>query len=144
MPRYFKRITIDELKEKLIPILEDEDFPYNLGSHPIISKDLDKVQFDFENWETERSFVGYPCGYEMLSNGLAVLFVNAGGDWEYPIVFILYFDGKKIRAYIPKEGNSWNRKTKSAYGNDDTDSDDAPAPNPDLIRKDIIDRITEK
>lgn len=100
-------------------------------------KDLKKVEFDFENYETgineddpahqqeiltskiTRGFMNYPCGYYVLPNNMPVLFINAGGDWETPICFAIYFDGKKLRGYIPKAGNIWNRKNKSAFGNDE-------------------------
>lgn len=148
MPRHFKKISLKELQEKLSPILDDEDFPYNLGSHPTISRDLDKVQFDYENCDYTNGFSGYPAGYEILPNGMPVLYVSVGGDWEHPIMFCLYYDGKKVRAYIPKEGNVWNRKTKSAYGNEprgeEVEESEIPNADPDAIKKDIMARITEK
>lgn len=39
-----------------------------------------------------------------------------------PIFFCIYWSGKELRAYIPKEGNLWNTDTKSAYG-DNPESD---------------------
>jgi hypothetical protein len=30
---------------------------------------------------------------------------------------MIYWDGKKLRGYIPTKGNPWNTDTKMAYGN---------------------------
>lgn len=93
-----------------------------------IQKDLSKVEFDMENieWVPGEAYVGADdlVGIRTLPNGLTYMGVTAGGDWEMPIFFILYFDGKEIRGYIPKEGNTWNFKTKSAFGNSDGEIDD--------------------
>ena len=58
-------------------------------------------------------------GYQELDNGMMLLGVNAGGDWEKAIYFCIYWDGKQLRAYIPTEGNTWNTLNKVAVGNDD-------------------------
>lgn len=63
------------------------------------------------------------CGYKILKNGLPVLQVIAGGDWEFPVAFIFYSDGVKLRAYIPNDGNVWNKKFNSAYGNNDDEEE---------------------
>jgi hypothetical protein len=44
-----------------------------------------------------------------------------GGDWEYPIFFVVYLDadGKTLRSYVPKNGNTWNYDLGSAFGNDE-------------------------
>jgi hypothetical protein len=73
-----------------------------------IEKDL-KVEFDEENSHVD--------GFHTLDNGMTYLGVSAGGDWEVAIFYIIYWDGKKLRAYIPTDGNPWNTDLKSAYGN---------------------------
>lgn len=82
-----------------------------------------KVKFDLENiiddeddWRGE---FGGILGYKQEDNGLTYLGLAAGGDWESPVYFMAYWDGKKIRVYIPTDGNPWNRTTKEAYGNDE-------------------------
>jgi len=87
-----------------------------------VEKDLKKVDFDWENYEyspgetyCDEDDIG---GFHTLENGLTYLGVTAGGDWEWPLFFIIYWDGKKLRGYIPKKGNVWNSITKTAYGND--------------------------
>ena len=45
----------------------------------------------------------------------------AGGDWEYPVFFIVFLDanGQTLRSYIPKGGNVWNYNINDVFGNDD-------------------------
>lgn len=91
-----------------------------------LRKDLSKVEFDMENFFINPASWGH-VGFQTIKteNGdLAVLMCVAGGDWEYPIAFCVYFDGKSLRAYIPSEGNFYNKKVKAAFGNDE-DADDA-------------------
>jgi hypothetical protein len=158
MSRHAKLISLEKFKELTRELINDEEFPYNFP--PKIEKDLSKVNFDFENYNLGKAdpmyeeeydsdfngYCGYPCGYEILPNGLPVLFVNAGGDWENPICFVIYYDGKELRAYIPSDGNIWNKKEKCAYGSednidDDFDFDNLPEGNPELIRNDVMNRI---
>lgn len=125
--RKAKKITIDELKKQLQKAMEKHP-DYNPEEKrldnryawkeltPTIEKDLSKVNFDMENVmdETDDTHLGY----QMIGN-LAVYALEAGGDWEFPVYFIIYSDGKKLRGYIPKDGNAWNYDTKQALGNDE-------------------------
>ena len=124
-----------------------------------IHKDLSKIIFDQENCdadEDERTQDGtiYDLvGYHTLDNKLTFLGVVAGGDWESPLFYIIYWDGKKLRGYIPTEGNPWNKETKTAYGSemergeqydDYWDKDPQPvipAGDPQAILNDIRERI---
>lgn len=126
MSRYFVPITQEELADKIEKAFVDEDpkNPFinrsdafsNKLMQEKLGKDL-KVKFDYENF-----FIN-GCdaisGYHTLSNGLTFLGCYAGGDWEYPVQFIIYWDGKKLRGYVPTKGNPWNTDTKMAYGNND-------------------------
>jgi hypothetical protein len=165
MSRYFVSISVEELKSKVDAYLDDDSNIRHLT--PIISKDLDKVKFDTENMESESDY-GYGhaedlVGYHVLENGMPILGVTAGGDWEWPIFFCIYFDGKKLRGYIPEKGNTWNTDTKKAYGNDDgadlknakkrwpiqypkdtTDTEVEPYGDLDLMIEDITNRIIKK
>jgi hypothetical protein len=95
--------------------------PYDFQNIDKIGEDLKKVQFDFENCEYEHQnewgkwegMLGYRKEYPLSYIG-----AMAGGDWEYPVYFIIYLDqdGKTFRAYIPKDGNQWNHDTKAAFG----------------------------
>lgn len=70
-----------------------------------------KYKFDTENVECRG-------GIKMSNKGVPYLLCCAGGDWECPVCFIVYFDGSKIRAYIPLKGNAINRNTHAAFGGD--------------------------
>jgi len=87
---------------------------------PIVKKDLAKVEFDLENIHLspkDHPEMGNLLGFHEMTTGLVYFGAMAGGDWECPVYFIIYWDGKQLRGYIPKNGNPWNRKTKRAYGN---------------------------
>ena len=93
------------------------------------------VRFDMENLErfgTEYSYNHLPGlenleGYEMLGGcdseyEFPVLWVAAGGDWELPLVFIIYIgEDDKLHAYVPYDGNAYNHDKGAAYGNNDGD-----------------------
>ena len=80
----------------------DDTFPWEMPAQ--ISKDLSKVKFDWENYssfdQTPPGFADYPVGYRELKPGFHVFFVNAGGDWEFPICFIFYWSDGKLRALV--------------------------------------------
>ena len=133
MGRYAKsNQTIEDLKTKI----EDAGGVLDAVSLSKVSSDLKKVNFDTENLEpfgTEDSYNHLPGlenldGYEMLGPEGAqfpVLWVAAGGDWELPLVFVLYIGQKgELRGYIPEDGNCYNKKAKAAYGNNEGDPED--------------------
>ena len=102
-----------------------------------VRDDLAKVEVDFENvdqiGEFEMPGTESLEPYEMIGSGPAafpVMWCAAGGDWELPLVFVLYIGQKgELRGYIPKDGNAYNFKEKAAYGNNDSDpefDDDDP------------------
>jgi hypothetical protein len=147
MSRKAPIISLEQLKEKLSKFIDDEDeeFPYSLTNNKKIEQDLSKIEFDFENTciDDGDGYNDYPCGYHVLPSGIPVLFVNAGGDWEFPICFCLYWDGKSARAYIPSDGNAIDTVNKSAYGNNG-DYDDEIVElkvDPDKIIMDCNNRI---
>ena len=129
------KISIEELKtiiaqyaKKYVPDEYDEDepnfdylLPELMYSYETLEKDL-KYSFDMENFTTQKDEFDAAdefVGYNTLDNGLTFLGFCAGGDWEFPVFGILYYDGKKLRAYIPTRGNMINTKSKSAFGNDE-------------------------
>ena len=73
-----------------------------------------KYKFDTEN-------VDCRGGIKMSNKGFPYLLCDAGGDWECPVCFFIYFDGKHFRGYIPLKGNAINTKTKSAFDGGDND-----------------------
>lgn len=95
------------------------------------SSDISKVNFDFENFECDHleERLGDAMGFLGMRKFwtrspltcFSYIGCYAGGDWEYPVSFLVYLDkdGKTFRGYIPKEGNVWNYDTKQAFGNDE-------------------------
>jgi hypothetical protein len=151
MSRYFVPITTDELKDKIVTSYNkfirnnsgdaeefdaepisikhlDGDGGIYLSAGVVLSlnskleKDLKKVAFDTENFLYGDEDFGNHIGFHTIETGLSFWMCAMGGDWEYPVHFIIYFDGSDLRGYIPTNGNPYNRATKEAYGNDD-DSD---------------------
>lgn len=135
MPRYAPVMSLDDFKSLLIDfgkehgdedyLGDNEDDPTEIIRWALIEEkfsdaiiDMSKISFDFENLDVKK--------FTTLSNGVPIAYMIAGGDWEHPIYFALYYDGKKFRAYVPTKTNYYNHGTKTAYGNDDDlDFDDS-------------------
>lgn len=117
-------------------------------SNSLANKDVQKIDFDFENSAVDNE------GEKALPDGTAIIWAYAGGDWEYPVYFVLYLDpDDHIRAYVPKDGNTYCHKCKCAWGtcecNDEKDSedhlnDDDYGPDYDAMYKDVCNRIQTK
>jgi hypothetical protein len=123
--RYFsKTLSVNQLCEMIEDARNEAATSYGWREQlrhltPTVEKDLSKVHFDSENVDQN--------GYKTLPNGLTYLGVYSYGDWEKPVFYIIYSDGKKLRGYIPKKGNLWNTDTNRSYGCeplDDCDEDD--------------------
>lgn len=82
---------------------------------PDVEKDWSKIDFSTENMDVKAE--------RITPDGVPYLWIRAGGDWETPLVCIIYFDGKKLRGYVPKDGNTYNHANKAAFGNNDSDND---------------------
>ena len=132
MPRYAPALSTDALHQLLVDMAKQHDYEENYGpittspdmeritmmllsdGHlPIVEKDWAKIDFSTENLLLKTT--------DTTPDGIAYLDLRVGGDWETPLQAIVYFDGKTMRGYIPKTGNTYNHKTKAAFGNDDTD-----------------------
>lgn len=174
MSRYFSPISLSDFKTKVLTRLkklsvEDEfvdptetpptghDPLHFYGASYLAeippSSDF-KVSFDTENMilgpqDYSRQNMGVNMdpilGFQVSAfTGMPYLGVMSGGDWEEPVYWVMYWDGAKLRAYIPTEGNCWNLKTKEAYGNDtDADLKDFTHRNPQLDSAEI-ERIFSK
>lgn len=172
MPRYAPKMTNQDLRQKLIELAltndyvedYDEDFdPANPDmtsvvhmlleeNLPTVVKDWSKIDFSTENMDV--------IGEKMTAGGIPYLEIRAGGDWESALICILYFDGKTFRGYVPRAGNTYNHKTKSAFGNHESDEEACAKqfssvtsieecyrdvePDMDLIAQDINGRIEAK
>ena len=82
------------------------------------------VDFDLENAEYKSQEGvgnwGTLLGPRMFGK-VAGIGCFAGGDWEWPIFFVIYLDrdGKTFRSYVPKNGNTYNYELESAFGNNE-------------------------
>ena len=124
-----KNLTIEDLKTAIGKHCDIYSAVYETPA----DDDISVVNFDTENMERfghEDSYNHLPGlenldGYKMLGEGdsaFPVLWVAAGGDWELPLVFVLYIgeDGK-LHAHVPEDGNAYNHEKKAAYGNNEGD-----------------------
>jgi hypothetical protein len=74
-----------------------------------IKKDFKGIKFDWENYDI--------VGDVRTTKSIPYQLFNAHGDWEIPVYFMIYYDGKKIRVYVPTVGNTWRQDLKQALGN---------------------------
>lgn len=108
-----------------------------------VAKDISKVYFDSENNYVSNSITpvidkNNPLlGIHTLDNGLTFLGCMAGGDWECPVFFIVYYDGKGFRGYVPSYGNVYNLDFKTAFGSECECEDYEDV----LIKKGYIDEL---
>lgn len=77
--------------------------------------DFKGIKFDWEN----RDIVGDVH----VINGIPCYHLYAGGDWECALHFFFYYDGKRFRVYVPKNGNNWRPDIKCVLGNNDDDDE---------------------
>jgi hypothetical protein len=160
--RKAKRITVDELKAYFMKYKEEgiDSLDYCIYNALNASKkamtDLSKVIFDFENWTFKTGEFCVACQLGIIQKDDLVFVLGcAGGDWESPVIFALYLDPKGVlRGYVPEDGNTYDKKYKTAYGSqgendipvdeedeDNCSPDDAPEANESLIIADICRRI---
>jgi len=83
---------------------------------PMLLKGLPQVRMDWTVVEFSPENVSV-IGEKVTTGGVPYVMILAGGDWETPVACVMYFDGQELRGYVPKDGNSYNRMTKSAFGN---------------------------
>lgn len=152
MPRFAPVMSVDDFKSTLVSTALKNDFEteYNkldlndphcyedicmflYNQLPEIAKDWSKIQFDCENMMLE--------GFESTPLGIPYVRLLCGGDWESPVHAIIYFDGKNFRGYVPTKGNTFNPKTKVAYGNEMDDEDYDPQVDYAALNADIAARI---
>lgn len=86
-----------------------------------------RIDFDFENvllgWNDSTFEPINSSSFETITvDGKEIPFIkgSAGGDWEFPLAFIIYLSDKgELRMYVPRKGNVFNRDTKEVFGNDE-------------------------
>ncbi|MDD4922623.1 MAG: hypothetical protein PHS30_09140 [Bacteroidales bacterium] len=142
--RHYRPIPKEDFLSMVSLLMDDEEFPYEMPD--AILKDLKKVRFDWENTTTFNATTGfskYPVGYMEVAEGFHVFFVNAGGDWEFPVCFIFYWN-KILRAYIPREGNVWDKESKCAYDCESDDNSYEGEIDKDKMVAEILEHIVKK
>ena len=116
--------TREELERAIMNLCEEgeetlEEALYSVIFTSLVNKDLSKIESEFENVSCEPGEFytpGFTAGWDEL-HGFAVLWIALGGDAEQPFAAVLYLDNKsRVRAYIPKDGNCYDKKHKMAYG----------------------------
>lgn len=80
----------------------------------------ENIELDWSDWNTHCAGTDAPakCLGVHTIDGFTFCGVETGGDWEYPIFLILYWDGSDIHAYIPKRGNMVNMDAMTAFGSE--------------------------
>ena len=97
--------------KKITPAQFISMISWNKNAPKRLRDDLNKIEHDEENIDG--------IGDIKFADGIPFIQGQFGGDWEIPIFFIIYWDGKEFRGYIPTKGNSFDRFRKIALGNDD-------------------------
>jgi len=82
-----------------------------------VVKDIEKVEFCHMNV----NFIKQVPDVMVSEHGLPYIALSAGSDWQPAILFFVYWDGKKYRAYVPIHGNAINTVNMSAFGEDESD-----------------------
>lgn len=103
----------DDLDQFIFEAVSGAHYDEGIPQFDKAAKDLDKIYMDFENVMVEDVLVA--------DNGVPVVRMIIGGDWEIPVQAFLYWDGKSLRGYIPTYGNTFNRYCKSAMGSEGED-----------------------
>lgn len=109
-----------------------------------------KINFDFENvllgWNNSTYDPIRSSSIETITvDGKEIPFIkgSAGGDWEFPLAFIIYLSNKgELRMYVPRKGNVFNRDTKEAFGNDE-DADEIFLKKEGISYNDFYDHMDE-
>ena len=89
----------------------------------MVQKQIKDLSFENINTITnDGSFYQELLGPQSISD-FNYLGCSAGGDWQYPVYFIIYQNKDSLRVYIPKDGNVFDTKTNMTYDTGDDDAD---------------------
>ena len=123
----------------------------NIHAYDYLSTDLKKEvnkiipNLDFENICKTPS-QGF---YEELLGPQCIIDFNylgcqSGGDWQFPVYFIVYQYKNRIYVYVPVNGNVYNHNTNMAFGDDrDKDFEYLHSLNSNLVLDDNFDAVSE-
>lgn len=95
------------------------------------------VDFDFENIHMTDIDMGGLYGFQTLPNGMEILGLFIGGDWEIPVNVILYLKSGKLYNYIPMNGNIFDRVNYKAFDENAFENNDELMYNKSLMIKEI-------
>ena len=95
------------------------------------------VDFDFENITMTNIDMGGLYGFQTLPNGMEILGLFIGGDWEIPVNVILYLKNGKLYNYIPVNGNIFDRVDYKAFDENVFENNDKLMYNKSLMIKEI-------
>ena len=95
------------------------------------------VDFDFENITMTDIDMGGLYGFQTLPNGMEILGLFIGGDWEIPVNVILYLKNGKLYNYIPVNGNIFDRVNYKAFDENLFENNDELMYNKSLMIKEI-------
>ena len=95
------------------------------------------VDFDFENIHMTDIDMGGLYGFQTLSNGMEILGLFIGGDWEIPVNVVLYLKNGKLYNYIPVNGNIFDRVDYKAFDEHVFENNDKLMYNKSLMIKEI-------
>jgi hypothetical protein len=95
------------------------------------------VDFDFENIHMTDIDMGGLYGFQTLPNGMEILGLFIGGDWEIPVNVILYLKNGKLYNYIPMNGNIFDRIDYKAFDENVFENNDKLMYNKSLMIKEI-------
>jgi len=76
-----------------------------------LGKDFKGIEFDAEN--------ALSRGLESTKSSIPYIRAFAGGDWQYPLDFFIYHDGKQFRVYVPTKGNAYRKDIKRVFGDNE-------------------------
>lgn len=100
------------------------------------------VDFDFENIHMTDIDMGGLYGFQTLPNGMEILGLFIGGDWEIPVNVILYLKNGKLYNYIPMNGNIFDRVDYKAFDENVFENNDKLMYNKSLMIKEICEYFT--
>ena len=123
-------MTLDKFKQFCTEQTGEAD-PHGVFYHAYYNCHNIPVEFDTENTiddpEWDKSLTGV-LGWQVSKSGIPFLGILAGGDWEIPVVSIVYRASDSLYIYVPCEGNIYDEGDGMAY-----ESDEAP---PEILELD--------
>ena len=89
---------------------DDDEIPWE----GIRGKEPEKYIKEF--YKNNSSYEQMECLYLYIKDGFPIVICNANEDDEYPTFFIMYLDDTdKLRAYVPKKGNTFDVEANTPY-----------------------------